>query len=159
MISFATDYSINKKDPEAIVYRDALDNYSRITREDFETEEDFILWKALSDEDYHEIEKAEHLYRDYTISLEGLSEGAVSVDPAEVTMIADLDEATRENMRHLLVMGMDKLLTETQWIRVYLHFVDDLPLRAIAAQQGVDHKAVLQSINEAKTKILKFLRK
>lgn len=159
MISTATDYAINKRDFDAIVYRDAFGTITRITKEDFETEEDFLLWKALSDEDYHEIEKAEHLYRDYTLSLEGLPECAIAVDPAEVTLIADIDEVAREDLRHLLVVGMDKLLTETQWIRVYLHYVDELPLRVIAAQQGVDHKAVLQSINEAKRKILKFLRK
>ena len=159
MINTATDYAMNKRDFNAIVYRDAFGTITRIQKEDFETEEDFLLWKALSDEDYHEIEKAEHLYRDYTLSLEALPECTVSVDPAEVTMIADIDEVAREDLRHLLVVGMDKLLTEAQWIRFFLHYEDDLSLREIATQQGVDHKAVLQSINAAKKKKLFFLRK
>ena len=159
MISTATDYAINKKDTNAIVYCDAFGNITRITKDDFETDEDFCLWKELSDEDYHEIEKAEHLFRDYTVSLEGLAEGAISVDPAEVTIIAEIDEAARNNLRHLVVQGMETLLTEVQWIRLYLHYVDGMSEREIARQQGVHHKAIEKSINFAKIKIFEFLKK
>ena len=157
MFHTTSDYAINKKDTEAIVYCDALGKITRLTRENFESEEDFALWKSLSDEDYHEIEKEEHLFRDYTLSLEGLSEGVATVDHAEVQLITEMEEAAREYLRRLLVQGMDELLTATQWERVYLHYIDEMSSRAIAEQQGVDHKAVLKSINSAKKILLKFL--
>ena len=45
-------YSLNKQDPEAIVYTDADKHTIRLTREEFDTEADFLKWKAWSDEDY-----------------------------------------------------------------------------------------------------------
>ena len=41
MINTATDYAMNKRDFNAIVYRDAFGTITRIQKEDFETEEDF----------------------------------------------------------------------------------------------------------------------
>ena len=45
-------YALNKKDPDAIVYMDTNEVIVRLTREDFASEEEFLKWKALSDEDY-----------------------------------------------------------------------------------------------------------
>ena len=55
-------YALNKKDPDAIVYMDANEVIVRLTREDFASEEEFLKWKALSDEDYHVSEKEAHVY-------------------------------------------------------------------------------------------------
>ena len=41
-----SNYAINKKDPDAIVYTDACEHVIRLTREDFDTESDFLRWKA-----------------------------------------------------------------------------------------------------------------
>ena len=50
-------YSLNKRDPDAIVYTDADKHTIRLTREDFDTEADFLKWKAWSDADYHAEER------------------------------------------------------------------------------------------------------
>lgn len=62
-------YALNKKDKDVIVYRDADGNINRLTRADFASEEEFLKWKAWSDEDYHGTEKREHIYSDNTLSL------------------------------------------------------------------------------------------
>ena len=72
-------YALNKKDPDAIVYRDADGYIRRLTRADFSSEEEFLQWKAWSDEDYHDTEKCEHIHSDNTLSLYGLSDEAASV--------------------------------------------------------------------------------
>lgn len=46
-----TDHARNKRDAEAIVYQDAGGNTIRLTRGDFASEEEFLLWKAWSDVD------------------------------------------------------------------------------------------------------------
>lgn len=59
-------YALNKKDPDAIVYRDADGYIRRLTRTDFSSEEEFLKWKAWSDENYHDAEKREHIHSDNT---------------------------------------------------------------------------------------------
>lgn len=53
-----TDHARNKRDADAIVYQDASGNTIRLTRADFASEEEFLIWKAWSDADYHRTEKA-----------------------------------------------------------------------------------------------------
>ena len=40
-----------RKTPDAIVYRDADGYIRRLTRADFSSEEEFLQWKAWSDEE------------------------------------------------------------------------------------------------------------
>ena len=42
MLDRKSIYALNKKDPEAIVYTDADKHTIRLTREDFDTEADFL---------------------------------------------------------------------------------------------------------------------
>ena len=46
-------YALNKRDPDAIVYPTADGKTVRITREDFPSEEEFLAFKAWSDENFH----------------------------------------------------------------------------------------------------------
>lgn len=41
-----SSYALNKKAPDAIVYTDADRRIIRLTRADFDTEADFLRWKA-----------------------------------------------------------------------------------------------------------------
>ncbi len=53
MLNEKSIYSLNKKDSNAIVYKDAEGNIIRLTRQDFSTGEEFEKWKAWSDADLH----------------------------------------------------------------------------------------------------------
>lgn len=72
MIGTVTDYAINKANSDAIVYRDAYGTVTQLTRTDFSSEEEFLFWKGFSDENYHDIEKEDHLYADHVVSLEAI---------------------------------------------------------------------------------------
>ena len=50
MIKTNSIYTLNKKDPNAIVYPTADGKLVRVTREDFPSEEAFLAFKAWSDE-------------------------------------------------------------------------------------------------------------
>ena len=67
-----SDHALNKRDADAIVYQDAGGNTIRLTLEDFSSEEEFLIWKAWSDADYHRTEKRNHHYSDHTVSFEDL---------------------------------------------------------------------------------------
>ena len=51
---------------------DANEVIVRLTREDFASEEEFLKWKSLSDEDYHASEKEAHVYANHTLALDEL---------------------------------------------------------------------------------------
>ena len=51
MFNRKSSYALNKKDPNAIVYMDANEAITRLTCEDFASEEEFLKWKSLSDAD------------------------------------------------------------------------------------------------------------
>ena len=50
MFDAKNDYSLNKSDPDAIVYRSSDGVHIRLTREEFGSEEEFLRWKNRSDE-------------------------------------------------------------------------------------------------------------
>ena len=78
MINTMSDYALNKKDAEAIIYMDAEGKITRLSRDSFSSEEEFLYWKSWSDANYHSIEKENHLYANHTLSLDLLSEGALA---------------------------------------------------------------------------------
>lgn len=57
-----SDYALNKMAPNAIVYMDAAGEETRLTCADFSSLEEFQRWKAWSDENYHDTEKASHVF-------------------------------------------------------------------------------------------------
>lgn len=80
-------YALNKKDPDAIVYPTADGKTVRVTREDFPSEADFLAIKAWSDENFHEEENLDHRESNHTLSMDNLSEAALAVPAADVTMV------------------------------------------------------------------------
>lgn len=152
-------YALNKKDPNAIVYTDADGNLIRLTRNDFASEEEFLRWKKLSDADYHGEEKADHLYYDGTLSLEGLSEEAIATPSAEEGYILEIDAHERQALSRILVEGLSDCLTETQRRRIWKYCVQNKTIRAIAAEESSARNAVWKSIIAAKEKLNEFLSK
>ena len=57
MYNKKSDYAINKRNPDAIIYTDAEKNEIKLTRDDFASEEEFLHWKAWSDAEYKQAEK------------------------------------------------------------------------------------------------------
>lgn len=45
MFDRMSEYALNKKDEEAIIYSDAFGNITRLTAEDFSSEKEFRKWK------------------------------------------------------------------------------------------------------------------
>ena len=152
-------YALNKKDKDAIVYRNADGNIKRLTCTDFVSEEVFFKWKAWSDEDYHIIEKHEHIYSDNTLSLNGISEKAASVPTPEDDMMDEYSWQEREQLRLLVRQGLALCLTDTQRRRLWLHCVDGMSIEKIAKLERVRHQNVSKSIAAAKRKLAGFMKK
>ena len=110
MFDRKNDVARNKKRADAIVYAGAADEVV-LTQSDFESEEEFRRWKAWSDADYKQTEKA--MRRDYDHVIYGLEGWKI---PASERM-----EKQEE------IINEDKLksvLTERQYKRLHLYAVD-----------------------------------
>src|SRR5699024_12805398 len=59
-----SDYAANKTDAEAIVCRSATGEDVRLTRADFESDEEFQRWKGWSAADYKQSERRDRAYND-----------------------------------------------------------------------------------------------
>ena len=152
MFNRKSSYALNKKDPNAIVYMDANEAIIRLTREDFASEEEFLKWKALSDEDYHASEKEAHVYANHTLVLDELSEEAASIPAADVCMEQAHDRAEAIHRSVRKVTQIRKHLTDTQFRRVWMYFVDWMTVDEIGAAEGVSHQNISKSIGAAMKK-------
>ena len=156
MFNRRSSYALNKKDPDAIVYMDANEVIIRLTREDFASEEEFLKWKALSDEDYHASEKEAHVYANHTLALDELSEKAASIPAIDVVMERQHDKAERRRVASAMVSQIRDKLTETQFRRLWMYYIDRMTVDEIGEKEGVSHQAISLSITTAIRKIKKY---
>ena len=149
-------YSINKKNPDAVVYKFANGEESRITRADFATEEEFLAFKAWSDEDLHIEDKREVLAGIRQVSIDDISEAAISTPAVDVVMERQHQRAEQRRKASEMVVQLKNKLTETQFRRLWMYHVDGLDTYEIAEIEGNTHQAVSKSIIAAEKKLKKF---
>lgn len=159
MFNNQTDYSRNKLDRNAIVYCDAFGQIIRLTRADFESEEDFLKWKDFSDRNYHEEENGDHLYRDRKLAIHIVAERRMAIPATEDLMMEYTTEMERQQLRELLMQGYRECLTEIQQRRLWMYCVDGLDECEIAGIEGVGQPRICNSITGAKNKLKKFLKR
>ena len=149
-------YSINKKNPDAVVYKFANGEESRITQADFATEEEFLAFKAWSDEDLHIEDKREVLAGIRQVSIEDISEAAMATPAVDVVMEHQLQRSEQLRKVSEMVVQLKDKLTETQFRRLWMYCVDGKTEQQIAEIEGVDQQRISKSILAAKKKIKKF---
>ena len=156
MFDKKTDYALNKNDPNAIVYKDADDKLIRLTREDFDTERDFLLWKKWSDANYHEVEKENHAYANHTQSLEQTEEYSVSTPSVEVLVQRRFEREEQTKINAEMVIRIRGELTDKQFRRLWMYCVEQLTEAEIAAAENVKQQSVSESITAARKKVQKL---
>ena len=149
-------YSINKKNPDAVVYKFANGEQSLVTRADFATEEEFLAFKAWSDEDFHTEDKRDVLAGIRQISIDDISEAAISVPAIDVVMERQHQRTVQRRKASDMVVQLKDKLTETQFCRLWMYHVDGLDTYEIAEIEGNTHQAVSKSIIAAEKKLKKF---
>ena len=151
-------YALNKKDSEAIVCPDVTGKPHRLTRTDFDSEEDFLFWKNWSDKEYQLEDNGDNTESRYTVSLSVLSESAAAaVDPEEL-MIAKEIHAETDCENKALVSQIHALLTERQFRRLWLFHGKRLNQAQIADLESTSQQNISASIVAAKKKIKNILR-
>ena len=158
-----SDYAVNKYST-GIVYQ-FTDETIEVTLELYlrenpdKTESDFLELKMLSDTIYHEQDRSEtnqtRPHKRVPINLCGINDDS-DIDP----LTAYIEKIDRENAAHAIRQLLDSgELTRIQEMRFRAHFFNGKSARQIAREEGVDHKAVLDSISQAIEKFSKFFSK
>lgn len=145
-----SDYELNARDPDAIVYRDAYGKITRLTRKDFSSEEEFQKWKSISDADYHESHNRDHVEEVHTVPLAFFSESSFLSTPSIEDMVIRREEDAEHEEAVLKVMDvLSNILTKTQFRRIWMYVVDGLSQREIAEIEGAGQQRVSKSIKQA----------
>ena len=153
MFNRKSSYALNKKDPDAIVYMDANEVIIRLTREDFASEEEFLKWKSWSDENYHTEDNQDVVEGKHNTSIDDLSEAAFSIPAIDVVMECQHKKSERRRVASAMVSQIRGKLTETQFRRVWMYFVDGMTVDEIGTAEGVSHQNISKSIGSAMKKI------
>ena len=148
--------ALNKKDPDAIVYMDANEVIVRLTREDFASEEEFLKWKSWSDGNYHTEDNQDVVEGKHNTSIDGLSEAAFSIPAIDVVMERQHEKVERRRVASAMVSQIRDKLTETQFRRLWMYYIDGMTVDEIGEKEGVSHQAASLSITTAIRKIKKY---
>ena len=157
MFDAKNDYSLNKSDPDAIVCRSADGVHIRLTREDFDSEEEFLRWKNWSDNDYHTMVKAGRGYDDNCISL--IEAVDAQFPSAEEVMLFPMLEAENDERCAALFEMVKISLTSKQYRRLRMYYLQGMTEAEIAHQEGVGQRRISTSISSGKKIVKKFFKK
>ena len=156
MFNRKSSYALNKKDASAIVYIDANENIVRLTHEDFASEEEFQKWKSWSDENYHAEDNRDVVEGKHNMSIDDLSEAALAIPAIDVVMDHQHEKSERRRMASAMVSQIRDKLTETQFRRLWMYFVDGMTIDEIGEIEGISHQNISKSIGSAMKKIKKI---
>ena len=159
MFDNKSNYALNKKDQDSIVYSGSDSHVTRITRADFSSEEEFLFWKSWSDADYKESDYADSYYHRHTMGLDTIGDNAGSVPSPEEMLLYKTEREEQVQEAVELVQMISESLTEVQFRRLWLHHVQLENVRSIAKAEGVAHPSIVASITSAQRKILKIVQK
>lgn len=153
-------YALNKHDAEAIVYPSAEGETVRLTRQDFNTDAEFMFWKQWSDQDYHAEDNADVREARHTIPIDLLPEQVLSVPGTEQQMLLDLDRFERGKLCAETIRLIRQSVTELQYRRMWLYYVEGLTQQEIAAHESVGQQRISVSLTAGRKRIKKyFLRR
>lgn len=155
MVNKNSIYSLNKKNPDAIVYPSASGKPVFVTREDFPSEEDFLVFKKWSDEDFHEEEKLDHREANHIVSADTISDAALATPAVDVIVERQCERDENRKKASDMVVKLKDKLTETQFRRLWMYEAEGKTLAQIAEHDGVAILSVYESIESAKKKISK----
>ena len=152
MYNKKSDYALNKKNKEAIVSRNAAGEYIKLTKEEFASEEEFAHWKEWSDNDYRQEYNAEQSYKRLKNKLQKQTDDNAFSPSVEQILLSDLAAGERK----LLINKIKSILTEKQFRRLWLYYVEGKTEQQIANIEGIAQQNVSKSIRLSEKKLKQF---
>lgn len=154
MYNKKSEYALNKKNKEAIVSRNAAGKFIRLTKDEFASEEEFAHWKEWSDEDYRQEYNSEQSYKRLKNKLQKQADNNTFSPSVEQILLGDLAAGERK----VLIEKIKSVLTETQFRRLWLYYVEGKTEQQIADVEGIAQQRISKSILAARKKIKKIFQ-
>ena len=158
MFDKKSDYALNKHDQDSIIYI-SVNGRIRLTCADFSSEEEFLKWKAWSDEDYHETQKRGRSFNDKQVDLDDYLDVAGAVPSAEDVFFSELlkadAQAEEKALREKRLAALKAILNAQQYRRLWLYYAESKSVTEIAKSEGVTKASVSRSLARAIKKISK----
>ncbi len=120
MFDKKSEYALNKYDQDSIIYI-SVSGHIRLTRADFSSEEEFLKWKAWSDEDYHEREKSGRSFNDNRVDLNECLDVIGTVQSAEDEFFSKLIEADLQAVKKAMTERRLAAIWRTMKPRCFWH--------------------------------------
>lgn len=158
MFDTNTQYALNKRNANAIMYVDVFGEKTEISPETL-GEEEFARWKALMDAELHEEEKEDHLYHDHTISFGDLALAGYTVPDHATVMMEAEEHREREELKDQLGIAFFTCLSDIQQARMWLYAIEGMTTYQISEIEGATRQAVCASLIKARKNILNFFKK
>lgn len=155
MFNTHTDFALNKFDENAIVCQSVSGPNIRITREDFASDEEFAYWKEWSDDDYKKIDR---IGREDDACLSFEDQRSVQVPSAEDVVFAPYIEAEQRERRRRMLEQIRTNLTERQYRRLCLYYLDGKTEAEIAALEGITQQRISKSLISGTKIVEKFFQ-
>ncbi|MGM9538332.1 MAG: hypothetical protein ACI3VN_08380 [Candidatus Onthomonas sp.] len=153
MFNRKSDYALNKKQKNAIIYMTAKGQIL-LTRADFSNEEEFQKWKAWSDQYYRKDEKEGRRFSDQNVPVQDWEALVSALFPSEESDIQQ--NVTHDDLWYpTLFLHAKNCLTKTQYCRLML-YLNGMTVSEIAKLEGVSRQAVSKSILASKRRLRKF---
>lgn len=154
MFNNSSDYALNKKDRNSIVYKSCDGYEQRITKDDFASEEEFLFWKSWSDNDYKQTDYKDAYYHRHIVGLDSTGSSLLTVTSPEEMLISDIDREEKIHQAKEKVLLISNYVTQVQFRRIWHHLALGENMRRIANREGVVHSCIVASITSAKKKII-----
>ena len=162
MFDKKSEYALNKYDQDSIIYI-SVSGRIRLTRADFSSEEEFLKWKAWSDEDYHEREKSGRSFNNNRVDLNECLDVIGTVQSAEDEFFSKIIEAdlqaVKKAMTERRLAALRSILNAKQYQRIWMYCAEEKSVTEIAKLEGVTKASVSLSLDGAMKKISKKFAK
>ena len=150
-------YTMNHRDPDAIVYLDSDGRVIRLTREDFSSEEEFRHWKEWSDQQYLRELQKEKGYWDRKVTIKESDQRQDALVDSETLLLEREERMVQKKAALIVTRNIRKLLTKTQYRRLWLYGALSMTEEEIGQQENVSHQAVSKSLRSAMRRIRKYI--
>lgn len=151
-------YTMNHRDPEAIVYLDSDGHVIRLTRDDFSSEEEFRRWKDWSDQQYQQEVRQEKGYWDRKVTIGEFDQRQDAPTNSEALLLEREERMMQKKAALVVTRNIRKLLTKNQYRRLWLYGVLHMTEEEIGQQENVSHQAVSKSLRSAMRRIRKYIK-
>lgn len=148
-------YALNKLDKTAIVYPSVTGEAIRLKREDFDSEAEFEYWKNWSDDNYH---KAETAGWNDSRCLSFEAQRDMPVPSAEDAVLAPYITAEQTEHRKHLLEQISGRLTEKQYRRLCLYYLEGKTEAEIAILEGITQQRISKSLISGTKIVEKFFQ-